>query len=220
MLHHIAHIHIRLSNTRIRHVKNSLDVLKSKPITLHALKGLCTTDKSLDILRIHLKHGSTILNNTVKIGNLFVASCTVRMSLHGQITLLLPPTLQPLNTLGIMINRHLKIRILVSIIPPLLVHLIRRKVRLTLSLHTLKLGLHTRHHTFNVWISRIHPRSKFKGFVRPPNIPVGHLFIAFANVGCHGLSALELREVLLHLFQIGIARVHGESTLECFDTSL
>ena len=83
MLHHVTHIHVTFSNLCVWHSQDSLDILQCKSVTLHTLECLCTTDKCLNIFRVHLKDGSTILNNTVKVGDLFVTSGTVGMCFQG-----------------------------------------------------------------------------------------------------------------------------------------
>ena len=87
MLHHVAHVHVALPNLCIWHGQNRLHILQCKSVAFHTLKCLCTTNECLYIFRINLKDGSTILDDTVKVGDLFVTSGSVGMSFDGEVGL-------------------------------------------------------------------------------------------------------------------------------------
>lgn len=104
MLHHVTHIHITLPNLCVPHGQHSLDILQGKPVPLNTLKGLGTTNECLDIFGINLKDGRTILNDTIEIGNLFVACGSVGVGLDGEVGLGLATALETLEAFGVVID--------------------------------------------------------------------------------------------------------------------
>eukprot|EP00804_Cyclotella_cryptica_P000247 CCRYP_010190-RA/>CCRYP_010190-RA protein AED:0.35 eAED:0.35 QI:17/1/1/1/0/0/2/542/218 len=116
-----------------------------------------------------------------------------------------------------MFNGSLKIRVFESLITAFLVHLVGAEAGLALSFQAFVLGFDLRHHPLDVRVSGVQSGGEFESFVGSRNISVGHLLIAFADVSGHSFATLKFGQVLLHLFQVSILRVNGESTLQGFD---
>lgn len=104
MLHHVTHIHVSLPDLSIRHCQHRLNILQRKAVALDTLKGLSTADESLNILGIAFQYCRTVLDDTIKVGNLFVACGSVGVSFHGQVGLTLAAAFEPIETFGVVFD--------------------------------------------------------------------------------------------------------------------
>lgn len=104
MLHHVTHINIRLPDLSRRHSQHRLDILQRKAIALNTLKGLCTANECLHILRIAFQYRRTVLDDSIEIGNLFVACGSVGVGFHGQIGLALAAAFEPVETFLVVLD--------------------------------------------------------------------------------------------------------------------
>ena len=109
VLHHITQIEVSLSNLFIWHLQNSLAILKTETITLYSLKSLCTTNQCLYILWFYLKNSTAVSNNSIKVGDLLVACCTVGICLHCKWRFCLSLLTKCINTLCVPFNSSFKV---------------------------------------------------------------------------------------------------------------
>mmetsp|Transcript_23624 Transcript_23624/g.49877 ORF Transcript_23624/g.49877 Transcript_23624/m.49877 type:complete len:245 (-) Transcript_23624:87-821(-) len=141
------------------------------------------------------------------------------MRFRGQIGVFLATPLQPVEAFRVVFDGHFEIRRLVRIIPAFFVHLVHREGRLALPFQPLELGLDARHHPLDVGVAGVETRCQLERLERPRNVTVLHLVLRLATEGGDLLGALELRQVLLHLFEVGVGGVDGQAGFQGFDAA-
>ena len=104
MLHHVAHVHIRLPHLGEGHRQHRLDVLQREAVPLDTLEGLRPAHQGLDVFGVDLEDGRAVLDDAVEVGYLLVARRPVGVGLHGQIGVFLAGAFQPLDAFGVVFD--------------------------------------------------------------------------------------------------------------------
>ncbi|EJK68820.1 hypothetical protein THAOC_09964, partial [Thalassiosira oceanica] len=214
VLHHVAHVIVRLPDLRPRHGQDHLDVLQCEPVALDALERLRAADEGLDVLRVDLEDRRAVLDDAVEVRDLLVAGGPVRVRLHGQVGHGLALALQAGEAFGVVFDGDWDASGRGEG-----TSLGSRATNVATRLLQVDATLDSRHHPLEVRVPSIQSARQFDGFECSSNVAVRHLLLAFSDVGSHRLTALQFREVLLHALQVGIGRVHGQARLERLDTA-